>query len=90
MQQIRPISDLRTKLTEIDKEVTEERNPVILTKNGYGHMVVMSYEDYGRLSSRQELYRSIDAGLSDVENGRTQDFHEAIKQMREDITNGRK
>ena len=62
MQQIRPISDLRTKLTEINRTVTEDHNPIILTKNGYGHMVVMSYKDYGRLMVKHELYHSIDEG----------------------------
>lgn len=46
MPQIRPISDLRNKFTEISHIVHEEKEPVFLTKNGYGDMVVMSIEDY--------------------------------------------
>ena len=38
---IRPISDLRNKYGEVEKDV-REIGPVFLTKNGYGSMVVMS------------------------------------------------
>ena len=40
---IRPISDLRNKYGEVEKDVRES-GPVFLTKNGYGSMVVMSME----------------------------------------------
>ena len=46
MPQIRPISDLRNKFTEISWIVHEDKEPVFLTKNGYGDMVVMSFDDY--------------------------------------------
>ena len=48
MMQIRPVSDLRNKYTEIEKCV-REGDPVYLTKNGYGSMVVLSLEAYSRL-----------------------------------------
>ncbi|MGM9582290.1 MAG: type II toxin-antitoxin system Phd/YefM family antitoxin [Phascolarctobacterium sp.] len=48
MIQIKPVSDLRNKYTEIEKLVNEG-NPVYLTKNGYGTMVVMSIEAYSNL-----------------------------------------
>ena len=47
--QIRPISDLRNKFTEIEKAV-QDGSPVYLTKHGYGSMVVMSMETYNRLT----------------------------------------
>ena len=49
MPQIRPISDLRNNFAEISHTVHETKEPVVLTKNGYGNMVVMSYEEYERL-----------------------------------------
>jgi len=49
MIQIRPVSDLRNKFTEIESTV-KEGQPVYLTKNGYGTMVVMSLESYSRLT----------------------------------------
>ena len=53
MIQIRPVSDLRNKFPEIEALVNEG-NPVYLTKNGYGAMVVLSLEEYARLTERLE------------------------------------
>jgi len=49
MIQIRPISDLRNKLQEIEFTINNGQ-PVYLTKNGYGTMVVMSLEAYSALT----------------------------------------
>jgi prevent-host-death family protein len=50
---IRPISDLRNKFTDIEK-VVNGGEPVFLTKNGYGSMVVMSIETYSQLTQNVE------------------------------------
>ena len=49
MIQIRPVSDLRNKFPEIENLVSDG-NPVYLTKNGYGAMVVLSLEQYASLT----------------------------------------
>jgi len=54
MMQIRPVSDLRNKFPEIEG-VVREGNPVFLTKNGYGSMVVMSLERYAELIDDIEM-----------------------------------
>ena len=56
MPQIRPVSDLRNNFTEISKIVHETSEPVFLTKNGYGDMVVMSIEAYERKLFESEIY----------------------------------
>jgi PHD/YefM family antitoxin component YafN of YafNO toxin-antitoxin module len=48
MIQIRPVSDLRNKYLEIETTV-KGGEPVFLTKNGYGTMVVLSLEQYSKL-----------------------------------------
>lgn len=53
MIQIRPISDLRNKFPEIEKAVGGG-DPVYLTKNGYGAMVVLSLDAYSRLTDGVE------------------------------------
>ena len=54
MLQIRPVSDLRNKFSEIESFVSSNRSPVFLTKNGYGAMVVMSLDLYDRLTDNIE------------------------------------
>ena len=63
MAQIRPISDLRNKFTEISRIVHEEGEPVFLTKHGYGDMVVMSIEQFETF--RRE--RRIDVALQEAQ-----------------------
>ena len=50
MINIRPVSDLRNKFPEIEETVLRTGEPVYLTKNGYGSMVVMSIEQYSALT----------------------------------------
>ena len=54
MIEIRPVSDLRNKFPEIEALV-KENQPVYLTKNGYGSMVVLSLEQYSRLTGDVEM-----------------------------------
>lgn len=54
MIEIRPVSDLRNKFTEIESTVNRGQ-PVYLTKNGYGTMVVMSLEHYSQIVNPVEL-----------------------------------
>ena len=53
MIQIRPVSDLRNKFPDIEKAVGGGE-PVYLTKNGYGTMVVLSLEAYSKLTDGVE------------------------------------
>lgn len=54
MIQIRPVSDLRNKFSEIEMLVNEGQ-PVYLTKNGYGTMVVLRLEKYASLVDNVEM-----------------------------------
>ena len=54
MMQIRPVSDLRNKYPEIEETVLHSGQPVYLTKNGYGTMVLMSLEQYAALTEGVE------------------------------------
>ena len=54
MIQIRPVSDLRHKFPEIET-IVNNGNPVYLTKNGYGAMVVLSLEEYASLTDNIEM-----------------------------------
>ena len=49
MIQIKPVSDLKNKFTEIEA-IVNQGEPVYLTKNGYGSRVVLSLEEYSKLT----------------------------------------
>jgi prevent-host-death family protein len=64
MPVIRPISDLETSLPEITKFVHETDEPVFLTNNGYGDIVVMSMESWEEINFENEIYQKlIEAGV---------------------------
>ena len=52
MIHIRPVSDLRNKYQDIETTV-KSGEPVFLTKNGYGTMVVLSLKQYSDLTDRK-------------------------------------
>ena len=54
MINIRPVSDLRNNFTEIES-IVKGGEPVYLTKNGYGTMVVLSLEQYAALTDEIEM-----------------------------------
>ena len=56
MKMIRPVSDLRNNFAEISKIVHETAQPVFLTKNGFGSMVVLSMEAYENLQLESEIF----------------------------------
>lgn len=67
MQSIRPISDLRNKFAEISRDVHESGEPVFLTKNGVGDMVVMSMETYEALEFDSRVYAKLQEAEREAE-----------------------
>jgi len=57
MPLIRPISDLRNRALEISELCHAEEQPIFITRNGKGDLVVMSQAHYERLQSLIELYQ---------------------------------
>ena len=86
MLHIRPVSDLRNKFPEIEATVLNNGEPVYLTKNGYGSMVLLSLEQYAALTDDVEL--ALDeaakaAELSDVRYCGKEVFSRARRRIRE-------
>ena len=67
MNMIRPVSDLRNNFAEISKTVHETAQPVFLTKNGYGDMVVLSMEAFENLQFESEVYFKLQAAEREAE-----------------------
>ncbi len=75
MINIRPVSDLRNKFADIEKTV-KDGSPVYLTKNGYGTMVVLSIEEYSKLTDYVE--RSLDAADRQAETTNFRMSHDEV------------
>lgn len=67
MPRIIPIRDLKNTAT-ISKYVEESNEPIFITKNGYGSMVLMSIEVYEREIAKNQMIDMINDSLKDINN----------------------
>ena len=82
MNKIRPVSDLRNHFADISRMVHETEQPVFLTKNGYGDMVVMSMETYEATIRRDQIYKELEISERQVAEGKTRPAKEALADLR--------
>jgi len=59
MPLIRPISDLRNKANQISQTAHQYDEPIFITKNGEGDLVVMSMGHYGKLQLKLDLFSKL-------------------------------
>ncbi len=86
MPQIIPIKDLKntSNISEIC-HTTEE--PVYITKNGYGDMVIMSMEVFENLNEKIEMFKSLAISEKQIKDGEVLDAKKSIKSLREKYGN---
>ena len=82
MPQIIPIRDLKktSELSQMCKDATE---PIFITKNGYGDMVIMSMEMYEKKMYLLDVYAKLDAAEEQVRKGKLLDAEEGLKRVRD-------
>jgi prevent-host-death family protein len=78
MKRIRPVSDLRNNFAEISRAVHETGEPVFLTKNGYGDMVVMSIEAYEARQFESEIFHKLKEAQIEAKSTDNRYSHEEV------------
>ena len=78
MTRIRPVSDLRNNFAEISRIVHETDEPVFLTKNGYGDMVVMSIEAFEARQFESEIFHKLKEAQIEAKSTDMRYSHEEI------------
>ncbi len=82
MPQIRPITDLRD-TNELSALCHASNEPIFITKNGYGDLVIMSMETYEAMLDENELDREIAKAETEYRlNGKLLDAREAMGSLR--------
>lgn len=79
---IKPISDLRNKSNEISKLARDSNEPIFITKNGEGDLVVMSMAYYSKLQLKLELLSRLSAAQKQIAQG---DKGKTLKQVMVEI-----
>ena len=83
---IRPISDLRDNSNEISEFCRTSREPVFITKNGVGDMVMMSVETYERQQAQLEIYAKLAEAEAEIAMGAEGiDFFEFANKLRANV-----
>lgn len=75
---IKPISDLRNKSNEISNLANSSREPIFITKNGEGDMVVMSLNNYNKIQLKLELLSKLSVAQEQKSGG---DKGRSLKQV---------
>ncbi|HKM39664.1 MAG TPA: type II toxin-antitoxin system Phd/YefM family antitoxin [bacterium] len=81
MPNIRPSSDLRNRYNEISEFCHKYSEPVYITKNGKGDLVVMSIQTFERLVGKFELCKLLDEGMDAMKNNRVIPAEDVFKQI---------
>lgn len=81
MPQIIPIKDLKdtAKVSEMCHKSSE---PIFVTKNGYGDMVLMSMEAFEKIYQKEQLYRDLEISENEIRSGKTREAREALADVR--------
>jgi prevent-host-death family protein len=82
MPVIKPISDLRNKANQISELAHQLNEPIFITKNGEGDMVVMSMVQYGQLQLKLELFSKLAVAQAQKASG---DRGRTLRQVMKDI-----
>jgi prevent-host-death family protein len=88
MPSIRPSSDLRNSYNQISDYCHAYSEPVYITKNGKGDLVVLDIETYEKLVGRFELSILLDQGLEDVKQKHyknTDEFFDELEGRYKDV-----
>jgi PHD/YefM family antitoxin component YafN of YafNO toxin-antitoxin module len=82
MPKIIPIRDLKN-TSEISQMCHESKEPIYITKNGYGDMVIMSIELYEEKMFMSDVYHKLKAAEEQLAEGKILDGKESLKNIRE-------
>ena len=81
MPRIVPIRDLKN--TTAISTLCHEEEPIFVTKNGYGDMVLMSMETYEKNMFLANVYGKLEEAKQDMKNGKYSSVEDAISRIRE-------
>ena len=82
MPTIVPIKELKNTST-ISDLCHSTNEPIFITKNGYGDMVLMSIETYEEHLFRQKMYRELEISEQQIAEGKVMDAMDSTKKLRE-------
>jgi prevent-host-death family protein len=77
-----PVSEFKAQAADLLKRVSDTRKPLVITQNGRPAGVLLSPAAYDELMDRTEFVAGVNAGLADIEAGRTVAHGVVAKRLR--------
>lgn len=71
-ENIVPVSEFKAQAAELLKRLAESQHPLVITQNGRAAGVLLSPAAYDALMGKLEFVAAVNAGLADVQAGRTE------------------
>lgn len=81
MPQIIPIKDLKN-TSAISEMCHQTDEPIYITKNGYGDMVIMSMENFEYTMQKLNMYENIELSEKQIEEGKVKNAEKALTSLR--------
>ena len=82
MPQIMPIKDLKD-TSHISEMCHKAEEPIFITKNGYGDMVMMIMELFESMQKKWSMYSDIELSEQQIKEGKTKDARKSLSAVRE-------
>lgn len=80
--QIRPISYLKANAAQIVHELTESREPMIVTTNGQASLVIQDVASYEQTQQTMALLKLMAIGQQEIEAGAVRPLNDVLKDLR--------
>lgn len=80
--QVKPISYLKANAAEIAKQLTELREPMVITQNGEAKFVIQDVASYEQTQETMALLKILALGRKEVEEGKVVPAREAMRRLR--------
>jgi prevent-host-death family protein len=79
--QVKPISYLKSHAAEIVRDLTENREPMLITQNGEAKLVVMDVKSYEEQEETLALLKILALGNREIELGKFRDVESVFKEL---------
>lgn len=80
-RQVKPISYLKSHAAEIVKNISETREPLLVTQNGEAKLVVMDVRSYEEQQETLALLRILALGQREIEQGKFSSAEDFFAEM---------
>jgi len=79
--QIKPISYLKSHTAEIVKNISESREPLLITQNGEAKLVVLDVKTYEEQEETMALLKILALGNHEIEQGKFRDIEDVFEEL---------